>query len=374
MNFDLSDDDAMLKSLAERFVADRYDMERRRRYQSEPQGFDADNWRMLGELGLIAALCDSSAGGLGVGPAGLAALFEALGSGLAVEPLADSVMLAAGLFLRLAPSVLKSAWQADLVSGARRLALAHREHAARGNPDFVECRAEPNGSGIYLSGRKMLVPAGIGADAFVLSARSNGNAGDADGYCFYFVSAHAPGLTIKPWRLVDGSLAASVEMDHAPVAEAHILGGGAVDLRHVTARASLVQCAEALGIMQRLFDETSEYLRTRKQFGTPLSGFQLLQHRMVNHYASIEQARALLTLAIATDPQDEPGWLRAIDGARAFIAEASIALGHDMIQLHGGMGVTDELSIGHGHKRLMRLARYPDDAELALDRYAGVTG
>jgi alkylation response protein AidB-like acyl-CoA dehydrogenase len=152
------------------------------------------------------------------------------------------------------------------------------------------------------------------------------------------------------------------------VPEECCVGGDLTAIEAALERGAFLYCAEALGIMEKLYADTLDYLRTRTQFGNALGSFQALQHRMVAQYAALEQSRALLNLAtMATDPADRS---RAIHGARAFIADASVNLGHEMIQMHGGMGVTDELIIGHGHKRLLMLSRWPEDANAALDRYA----
>jgi alkylation response protein AidB-like acyl-CoA dehydrogenase len=370
VNFDLSEEEEMLKSLAERFVSDRYPFDQALPSGQDDSGFLPENWTLLGELGLIAANIDSEHGGLGIEVTGLVTVFQALGRGVVREPLIENVAVAANLFAKLAPEALRAEWIDDLLSGRRRLALAHREAQARTNPAWVETTAHHNGSGCYLTGSKSLVPSGEGADAYLVSARKSGAAGDTDGIAFYLVDARAPGVASSPWRLVDGSVAVSLTLDRVHVDQSHHLRGSLTDLEATQRRASLLRSAEALGIMERLFESTLAYLRTRHQFGVPLGSFQALQHRMAAQYAAIEQSRALLDLATMTSPE---GGNRAIDGARAFIAEASIKLGHEMIQMHGGMGVTDELIIGRGHKRLLALSRWPDGASQALDRYAGVT-
>ena len=368
MNFDLSEEDEMLKALAERFVADRYDQERRRLYQQEEVGFSNENWQLLGELGLIAALFDGNDGGLGIGLPGLATVAEVLGRGLVVEPLVENAGVAGGLFATLAQAALKARWLPDLMTGDKRIALAHRELAARHNLTWVEAAVRQNGNGVFLSGAKSLVPAGHGVDAYLVSARTSGQAGDRSGIALYMVDANAPGLSVQPWRLVDGSVAVALRLDNVEVAAEHCLGGDASTIEAALERGGFLYCAEALGIMQKLHADTLDYLRTRKQFGTSLGSFQALQHRMVAQYAVLEQARALLNLAtMATDPVDRS---RSIQGARAYISDVSVTLGHEMIQMHGGMGVTDELIIGHGHKRLLFLSRWPEDASAALDRYA----
>jgi alkylation response protein AidB-like acyl-CoA dehydrogenase len=368
VNFDLSEDDEMLKALAERFIEDRYDQERRRRYQQEDAGFSSENWQLLGELGLIAALFDADDGGLGIGPVGQATVFEALGRGLAVEPLIENVAVAGGLFAGVASYTLKATWLDHLMSGEKRLALAHRELAARHNLAWTETNARRNGKSVVLSGAKSLVPAGAGADAYLVSARVSGNAADRDGIKLFLVDAHAPGLGVLPWRLVDGSVAVALTLDDVVVPEECYLGGDLSTVESALERGAFLQCAEALGIMEKLYADTLDYLRTRTQFGAALGSFQALQHRMVAQYAVLEQSRALINLA--TMATEQAARSRAIQGARAFIADASVSFGHEMIQMHGGMGVTDELIIGHGHKRLLMLSRWPEDANAALDRYA----
>ena len=368
MNFDLSEEDEMLKALAERFVTDRYDQKRRQQYQQGDIGFSEENWRLMAELGLIAALFNLDHGGLGIGFSGLASIAEALGKGLVVEPLVENAGTAGCLFAATAPEPLKADWLPKLMAGEKRAALAHRELAARHNLAWVETAVHPNGSSVLLSGAKSLVPSGQGVDAYLVTARTSGQAGDRDGISLFLVDAQAPGLSVQPWRLIDGSVAVALTLDNVSVAAKHRLGGGLEDIESALERAAFLQCAEALGIMEKLYADTLDYLRTRHQFGVPLGSFQALQHRMVAQYAVVEQARALLNLAtMATEPAARS---RAIQGARAFIAEASVTLGHEMIQMHGGMGVTDELNIGRGHKRLLFLSRWPENADAALDRYA----
>lgn len=370
LNFDLTEDEEMLKALAERFVVDHYDMERRRAYLENAHGFSARNWALLGELGLLAAPFDPENGGLGLDATGIATVFEALGRGLVMEPLVENVLLAGRLLAATAPDALAAQWLPGLMDGTRRVALAHEESRGRPGRLWVECQAHGNGSGLRLTGAKPYVVAGAGVDGYIVSARSAGAPADAQGLGLYLVPADAPGLSRKHWRMADGSMAVSLRLDGVAVEPGHALSGGAADVVEAEVLASLARSAEALGIMERIFAETLEYLRTREQFGSRLASFQAIQHRMVAQYAVIEQARALLNLAQVSWGKDD--FATAVAGARAYIAPASITLGHEMIQFHGGMGVTDELSIGHGHKRLLVLSRWPDDPDIALDRFAGV--
>ena len=373
MNFDLTEDEEMLKALAERFTADRYDLDRRRIYATEDTGFSQENWNMLGEIGLIATAYSAQNGGLDMGPGAIAMVFEVLGRAMVVEPLADAGVLAGGLFERTAAPDLRAAWLEKLISGSKRLAFAHRESSARRTIDRVETRLEQAGDSLLLNGHKSLVPAGFGADGYIVSARTAGAAETRDGIALVFVPADTPGLELSPYRLVDGSVGVALTLRDVTLPAGNLLDGGIEAIEDALTRYAIAQGGEALGLMESMFAATLDYLRTRRQFGTPLGNFQALQHRMAALYARLEQSRALLILAVLADPADRDGWRRAVAGARAFIAETSLDLGHECIQMHGGMGVTDELPIGHGHKRLVMLSRYPGDADQAIDCYAGIT-
>lgn len=368
MNFDLNEDEKMLKALVERFVEDYYVWNKRAAYTAENQGFSADNWKILGELGLIATAFSSENGGMGATSTDLALIFEALGRGLVVEPLIDSVILAGGLFERLADFPLKTAWMDDLVSGKKRLTFGHQEHAARQNMAFVETKAYKTNDEWRLTGIKSLIPYGVDADGYIVSARVSGARGDRDGIRLFLIPAETAGMNIQGFRVIDGTVACSLSLEGVP---AIALGGDLTAIEDAQSKAAIARAAEALGIMEMLFATTLDFLRTRKQFGMPLGKFQALQHRMVNQYVAIEQARALLNIACIADPADRHAWRKAIAGATAFINDAGVTLGHEAIQLHGGMGVSDELIVGHAHKRLVMLSRFPETAETALDRFAG---
>lgn len=369
MNFDLSEDEEMLKALTERFVTDHYDHDSRRAFLAEPAGFSTRNWQLLGELGLIAAPFPEELGGLGLDPTGIATVFEALGRGLVVEPLAEAVMVAGRIFAATAPEPLRSVWLDDILAGTRRLGLAHAEAGARDGSTWVETTATLHDGGWTLSGAKPYCVACGGADGYLVTARVDGAAGDANGVALFLVPTGAAGLTAHDWHLADGSVAMSLELAGVSLPADHRLSdNGLAAIAAADDLAALARSAEALGIMERIFADTLDYLRTRDQFGAALGSFQAIQHRMVAQYAAIEQSRALLNLALVA--QGDAEFSQAVRGARAWISEASVTLGHEMIQFHGGMGVTDELAIGGGHKRLLVLSRWPEGPLAALDRYA----
>lgn len=368
MNFDLDEDEELLKAMVERFVADRYDVERRRRYRSEPFGFSDENWQLLGDYGLIEGCFDTEDSGHGLSATALTVLFEELGRGIVVEPLIENVILAGRLFAATARDPLRSQWLPGILSGKRRVALAHSEAGARDNQSWVETRCESHETGCLLSGEKAYVIAGGGADGYIVSARTTGAPGDADGVVLVFVPAGTAGMEVTEWRTADGGSAVALRFERTLIDQAHRLVGGLEDLAAAQTLASLTRTAEALGVMETLFAQTLDYLRTREQFGAPLGSFQAIQHRMVAQYAALEQCRGLLNLAIVSAGGER--FAAAVDSARAFVASAALALGHEMIQFHGGMGVTDELAIGAGHKRLLVLSRWPESPGATLDRLA----
>lgn len=370
MNFDLNEDEEMLKALTERFVTDHYDHDSRRAFLNEPNGFSASNWALLGELGLIAAPFPEELGGLGLDATGIATVFEALGRGLVVEPLAETVVLAGRLFALHAHEDLLGEWMDALLTGEKRLSLAHAESESRDRQTWVETSAQSDGEDFVLSGSKPYCIASGGADGFIVSARVSGAPQDKDGVGLFLVPADTAGVSARTWHLADGSVATALTLENVRVPAGNRLDGGLEAIDRVEVLAALARSAEALGIMERLLSETIDYLRTRDQFGAPLGSFQAIQHRMVTQYAAIEQSRALLNLALVNWGTDQ--FESAVFGARAYIAEHSLTLGHEMIQFHGGMGVTDELAIGGGHKRLLVLSRWPEGPQAALDRYAGL--
>jgi len=370
MNFDLNDEQQMLHDIATRFASERYDLPRRGKYLKEAQGFSSTNWHLLGEIGLLGLFLSGSAGGLDASPTDIIVLFEALGRGLVVEPLVDCALLGAMHLDRGANPDVKSHWAADLVSGTRRVAYAHRELTARNNARYVSTRFRRTGDTSILSGEKVAVACPIGADAFVVSASHSEDPLDWHAMELFLVPADAAGLEIQPYRQIDGSTAGRLFLKDVILPPDAQLSGGRAAIETMEALASLARAAEALGIMETVFAATLAYLRERKQFGVTLASFQALQHRMVGHYVQVELSRSLLCGAAMTNTEPQQSWLATIAGTRAFIAEASVKLGEDAIQLHGGMGVSDELMIGHAHKRLLLLSRTPAEPAVALDSYA----
>ena len=266
VNFDLSEDEEMLKSLADRFVADRYDHDSRRAFLSEPCGFSSTNWQLMGELGLIAAPFPEELGGLSLGATGVAIVFEALGRGLVVEPLAETVMMAGRLFAATAPGSLLQSWMEPLVSGQRSLAFAALDSQARDGLPWVETSAEQTGDGWSLNGKKPFCIAGGGADGFIVPARLSGSPQDHDGVALFLVPAGTAGSVAHEWHMADGSVAVDLTLTNVVVPRDHMLDCAGTDgraaIESIGVMAALARSAEALGIMERLFADTIDYLRT----------------------------------------------------------------------------------------------------------------
>ncbi len=364
MNFDLTEDQALLKAAVERFVSDSYggDLEARRAARLDPKGFAPAHWARLAESGILALPVSAANGGLGGGRVELMAAMEVIGRGLVAEPVLDAAVIALGLL----DAGNAAAALAPALAGESLVVLAHAEREARYNLAHVATTARPKGEGWSIDGAKTAVVAGGGADTFIVSARVSGASRDRDGIGFFLVPATAAGVDRRAYRLADGSVAAELALRGVEVGADARLAGGLETLLPVVATARLAAAAEMLGLMTLLFDTTLAYVKTRKQFGTSLGSFQVIQHRMTDAYVLVEQARSQVIRAALAEPAD---LARAAAGAKAFVADAALTVAHTAVQMHGGMGITDELVIGHALKRIRVLALTFGDGNAALDDY-----
>lgn len=363
MNFDLTEDQAMLKAAVERFVADSYggDLEARRKARINPSGFSGAHWARLAETGVLALPVSAANGGLGGSRVDLMVVMEALGRGLAAEPVLEAVIAAALLDAAGASAALD-----PLIAGQRLVVLAHAEREARYNLAHVGTTATVQGDKVRIDGTKIAVNAGGPADHLIVSAREAGNTRDAQGIAFWLVPADAGGVDRRSYRLADGSVAAEITLRQVEVPASARIATGLDTLTPVVALARLGATAEMLGLMTLLFDTTLAYVKTRTQFGQPLGAFQVIQHRMTDAYVLVEQARSQVVRAALAPDAD---FARAAAGAKSYIAEAALTVAHTAVQMHGGMGITDELLIGHALKRIRVLALTFGDAGAALDDY-----
>jgi alkylation response protein AidB-like acyl-CoA dehydrogenase len=357
MNFDLSEEQQMFVTSVERFAAP-IDVEARRRLRLSPTGYDRERWQSLAEMGLIALAAGEDAGGMGGSALDLALVCEAIGKANAPDPLLEHGILPALLLERGgAAEALEG-----VLSGTTIATLAWTERGQRYSLKAKGMKAEASGEGFALTGEKTMVMGALLADLFIVTADCGG-----DTACF-LVPRGAPGLEVRAYRLADGSIAGEIKLTRTPASAK--LSLGPADLETVAAGIRLYAAAEMVGLGQRLLDDTLAYVKEREQFGVAIGSFQALQHRLVDAYAREEQARSMLYRAALTDRADTAKWQRAAAGAKAFIAENVDAIAREAVQMHGGMGITDELAIGHAMKRVMVLARLFGDVDTVLAEYA----
>lgn len=350
MDFDFSDDEQQLSEAVQRFVERGYGFERRTAI-AKAGGFSAEAWGEIAELGLLGLGTSEEDGGMAMGPVAAMLALEALGRGLVLEPVAAVALVAASV-LAQAPADARARWAPRVASGEARVVLAWQERAARYRLERVDTQAAKRGDGWTLSGSKSLVAIGDQADAFIVSARVSGAADDPAGIALFLVERPAAGVATRGYALQDGSRAAEVTLADAPATLLVAAGPAfaALELAIDTGIAALA--AEGVGVMDKLFDLTVDYLNTRKQFGVAIGTFQALRHRVADMKMQLELARSMsyyATLKLGEAPDVRR---RAIAQAKVQLGNSARYLGQQAIQLHGGIGMTDEYIGSHYFKRL----------------------
>ena len=352
MNFELNDDQRMIENLVERFTADRYAPGRRAAYRALPAGYSPENWQLLGEVGLLQLLAEGEeAGG---GPVELMAVMQALGRALVVEPVLTEAVTAGAILAAGASPAQRARWLEPLLAGDAHIGFAFAELSGRYGLERVEADVSAG----RLTGAKTYAP--HGAEAYVVTAREDG------AVRLFLVPADATRVRARPYRLADGSLASVIAFE---AAAAEPLGLTLDDLRPALDRARLAATAEMMGIIEFVFAAALDYVKTRRQFGAPIGSFQAIQHRLADLYALKEQARSILyRAALASGSEAEA----AIAAAKAYVSRAALRICEEAIQLHGGMGVSSELEVGSGLRRVLVLATLFGDADQETARYSAL--
>ena len=350
MNFDFNDDEQQLREAVARWVERGYTFERRTAI-AKAGGFSAEAWGELAELGLLGLGTSEEDGGMAMGPVAAMLALEALGRGLVLEPVAAVALVAASIIAQ-SPAQVRANWAPRMASGEARVVLAYQERAARYRLNRVDTKAAKAGEAWTLSGAKSIVPIGDQADAFIVSARVGGDAEDAAGIALFLVERAAAGVKTQGYALQDGSRAAEVTLTAAPATLLVAAGPAfaALELAVDTGIAALA--AEAVGAMDKLFELTAEYLNTRKQFGVPIGTFQALRHRIADMKMQLELARSMSYYATLKLGEEPAARRRAIAQAKVQLGQSARYLGQQAIQLHGGIGMTDEYIGSHYFKRL----------------------
>ncbi|WP_095012643.1 acyl-CoA dehydrogenase family protein [Tsuneonella mangrovi] len=359
MNFDLSDDQQLFRSTVEKFVGT-FDTAARHRLRESAHGYDLERWRSLAGLGLIGSCVPEDCGGMGSSLGDLAVVGETLGRTISADPWLENGFLPARSLANAGDKELLP----SVIDGSKVVAAALAERAMRYSLTPSATKAIADGNGFRLSGEKTFVLGGAIADAFIVSAACAGET------AYFLVPADASGLDIQPYRLVDGSVAVELRFHATAVPADARLAIAADRFGQTITLVRVLASAEMVGLAQRLFDDTVAYTKEREQFGVPIGSFQALQHRMVECYASLEQARSMLWRVVLADDQDTNVWAAQVSGAKAFISEVALKIGREAVQMHGGMGITDELAIGHAFKRLLLLEKLFGGRAEELSHYA----
>jgi len=370
MDFDLSEEQVMFKDTIDRLVAKEYGFEQRRKYQSEATGYSRGFWEMLAEQGFLALPFDEADGGLGYGPVEMMLVCEALGRGLTLEPYLSTVVVA-GAALRVAASdVLRSEWIPAIASGERVLVLASTERQSRYNFFDVATTARRDGDEYVINGTKIAIQHGADADALIVSARSSGDRDDHSGISLYIVDAKTPGVRLRRYRTQDGTIACDAILDDVRVSAAALLGAegeGGETLARAADFAIAAIAAEAAGCMQATLDMTVDYLQQRRQFGAPIGIFQALQHQAADMLIELEQTRSMAIYAALMVGQADPQARRqAMSMVKVQVSRSARIVGQLAVQLHGGIGVSEEYAVGHYFRRLTMMEAQFGDADFHL--------
>ena len=372
MNFKFSEEQDALRDTLQRFIRKDYGFEKRREIMRSPEGYSREVWRQLAELGVLALTIPEAHGGLGGNAVDTLVVMEELGRGLVVEPYLSTVVLGAGLIARAGSEEQKAGRLPRIAAGERLLAFAHYEPNARYGLTQVATQAKKDKDGWLLTGAKTAVLHGAGADELIVSARTGGKAQDEAGLSLFLVDRRSAGIGIQSYPTQDGQQAAEIKLDKLRVPAAALLGkeGEAMPLIEYAVDAAIAAlCAEAVGNMSALIETTLAYVKTRKQFGVPIGAFQALQHRMADMLMLGENARSMAYLAAAKlDVPDAGERRRALAAAKAVVGQSARFIGQQAVQLHGGIGVTDELAVSHYFKRLTMINASFGDADHHLGR------
>ena len=376
MNFSLTEEQQLLKDSAERFVRETCSLDRRRELVESELGYSERSWRRMAELGWLGVGVPEAFGGTGGGPVETMVLMEAFGAGLVTEPYVPSVVLGANLVAMAGSDAQKQAILPALVAGELKLAFAWVEAQAGYDLFDVRTRAAARDGGYVLDGAKGVVLGAASADKLVVCARTGGASRDRTGLGLFLVERGASGVTLRDYRTADGLRAAEIALENAWVSPDAVLGDPQCALsaiESVAERAIAALCAEAVGVMDVIVRSTAEYLKTRKQFGRPIGAFQVLQHQHVDMLIASEEARSMMYVATLRLGERDAGLrAKAISAAKHLVGRHGRHVGQRAIQLHGGMGMTEEMGVGHYFKRLTMIDVMFGDEAYHLKRYAAL--
>jgi alkylation response protein AidB-like acyl-CoA dehydrogenase len=374
MEFDYTEEQLALQDTLQKFVARDYDFDKRREFSRSAAGYSPAAWSQYAELGLLSLPFPESHGGLGGNAVDVMVVMEQFGRGLLLEPYLSSVVTCGGLIRDSGSAAHQGKLLPAIGAGRLQIALAAYEAGGRYDPSHVECRAEAQGAGWRLTGRKSVVLDGASAGAFLVAARTAGKGREREGISVFFVPRENAGVTLRTYPTQSGGRAADLELQNVAVDADALIGAagrGLPLIERAVDQACAALCAEAVGIMTALNQATLGYLKTRKQFGVAIGTFQALKHRMADMLIAAEQSRSMAIIAaVQADSQDAAQRRRAIAAAKAYIGQAGRLVGQQAVQMHGGMGVVDDLIVSHYFKRLTMIDLTYGDVDHHLARFS----
>jgi pimeloyl-CoA dehydrogenase small subunit len=373
MDFSFSEEQTLLQDSIARFIQNDYPFDKRQKLIREELGFSAANWQTFADLGWLGVPFPEADGGFGGGAVESMIMLEQFGKGLVVEPFLATVVLAGGALKIAGSAAQKERYLAGIIAGSLHGALAYAEPQGRFNLADLTTTARRDGDGWIVNGYKAVVLNGPSADLFVVSARTAGSQRDESGVSLLLVPGDAAGISRRDYPTVDGLRASEITFENVRVGGDALLGvegQGLSTLEQVIDEGILAVGAEAVGAMEVLYKATVEYCKTREQFGQPIGKFQVLQHRMVDMFMEHEQAKSLMYMAaMRLDEGYGPEARKAVSAFKVQVGKSGRFVGQNAIQLHGGMGMTDELSVGHYFKRLTTIDTLFGNVDFHLKRF-----
>ena len=374
MDFTYSNEQVALQETLQRFISRDYEFERRRELARSELGFSAEAWAQYAELGLLSLPFPEEFGGLGGNAVDVMLVMEQIGRGLFLEPFLSSVVMCGGLIRDAASDSLKANLLPRIGAGELKLALACYEAAGRYDLSRVACTAARSNGGWRLSGQKIVVLDAPSADYFLVSARVGGGTENGQGISLFLIERGAAGLSLHSYSTQSGGRAADLRLDDVACGADALIGAPGSGLNIVERavdRGVAALCAETVGIIAALNEATLNYLKARKQFGVPIGKFQALQHRMADMFIAAEQSRSMaVNAAVYADSEDVAVRRRAVSGAKAYIGRAARLVGQEAVQMHGAMGVVDDVIVSHYFKRLTMIDMSLGDVDHHLTRFS----
>ncbi len=375
MDFTFNEEQTLIQDQVDQFIQKEYDWETRQSLSNSDLGFGDDNWQKFAELGWLGISTSEECGGFGGSAIESMLIMEAFGKGLVVEPFLETIIMCGGLIDEHGTDQQKSSILESAIEGKMHLAMAYAEPQSRFNLSDVVTEAKEDGDSFVLNGYKSVVMNGPSANKLIVSARTSGAQLDENGITLFLIDGDAEGLNKTNYKTVDGRRASDLTIENVKVTKDNIIGqinDGFTLLDSSIDRAILAISAEAVGAMEVLYKTTVEYTKTREQFGTSIGKFQVLQHRMVDMFMEYEQCKSLLYMATMKQEEGSIDSKKAISGLKYQVGKAGKFIGQQAVQLHGGMGVTDELNVGHYFKRLTTIGTIFGNTDYHLKKYSSL--